>query len=129
MISKIKKVTPMDGYEGKYGYVYKQMVELENGTSGAVGAQTENKWSVGDSVEYVHTPDAFGGKMKLSYPKEQPAYGGQAQSNHTPNNDAQAGFVLSYAKDCWIAGKIEKEQMVDLAVEFFNMKEEIKSKI
>jgi hypothetical protein len=40
--------------------MHKFEIELEDGTSGEVSAKTEDRWNVGDEVEYEVTPSKMG---------------------------------------------------------------------
>ena len=43
----------------------------------------------------------------------------------TADLERQLGYALSYAKDAWCAGKIEKEELLDTAVGFMEVKSEL----
>ncbi len=45
--------------------MYKFEIQLEDGTSGEVSAKTENRWNIGDEVEYTVTPSKWGDRLKL----------------------------------------------------------------
>ena len=79
--SKIKTIQPNGTYDSQNGLMYKFEVQLESGESGEVSAKSENRWSVGDEVEFEVTPSKWGDRMKLTKPgfrarrpKEQPRH-------------------------------------------------------
>ena len=61
--SKIKTIQPNGTYEGRNGLMYKFEIELENGQGGEVSAKSEDRWKVGEEVEYEVTPSKWGDKM------------------------------------------------------------------
>lgn len=63
--SKIKTIQANGTWESRNGLMYKFEVELEDGTSGEVSAKTEDRWKVGDEVQYEVTPSKWGNRMKL----------------------------------------------------------------
>ena len=66
--SKIKTIQPNGTYEGRNGLMHKFEIELENGQGGEVSAKSEDRWKVGDEVEFEITPSKWGDKMKLTKP-------------------------------------------------------------
>ncbi len=66
--SKIKTIQMNGTYEGRNGLMYKFEIELENGQGGEVSAKSEDRWKVGDEVEFEITPSKWGDKMKLTKP-------------------------------------------------------------
>lgn len=63
--SKIKSIQPNGTWESRNGLMYKFEIQLEDGTSGEVSAKTENRWNIGDEVEYTVTPSKWGDRLKL----------------------------------------------------------------
>ena len=50
--SKIKTIQPNGTYDSQNGMMYKFEIQLESGDSGEVSAKSEDRWSVGDEVEF-----------------------------------------------------------------------------
>lgn len=137
MSNKITNVVPSEGYEWNNKSYHTQMVTLDNGVTGIVSALSPDKWQVGQEVEIKkQSQDQKGNtKISLGLPDSGGFSGGGFSSNGTvtkksyDDSDAQAGYVLSYAKDMLVAGKIKKEQVVEVANFFYDCKEEIKKHI
>ena len=69
MQSKITVLTPEGTYQtGRGDTMYKFQVTLEDGTHGEVSAKTQDRWSVGDEVEYTQQSTNWGPKLKLQRP-------------------------------------------------------------
>ena len=68
--SKIKSVQANGTYNSKYdnAVMYTYEIQLENGQVGEVACKSENRWSVGDEVEFTANQTTFGVKLKLSKP-------------------------------------------------------------
>jgi hypothetical protein len=74
-------VTSSNGtWEGKYGLMYKFIIEFENGDRGSYlsKSETQNKFIIGNEAEYEYT----GGE----YPKIKPHYANPISNNYSNKN-------------------------------------------
>ena len=74
-------VTSSNGtWEGKYGLMYKFIIEFENGDRGSYlsKSETQNKFVIGNETEYEYT----GGE----YPKVKPHYANPISNNYSNKN-------------------------------------------
>ena len=67
--SKIKSIQPNGTWEGRNGLMYKFEIELEDGAAGEVNSKTDNRWNVGDEVEYTVTPGKKTRKRRSALPR------------------------------------------------------------
>jgi catechol-2,3-dioxygenase len=71
-LSKIKSVQANGSYESKFdgSTMFTFEIALEDGTLGEVSAKTQDRWKIGDEVEYSLTETQYGKKLKLSRPQQ-----------------------------------------------------------
>lgn len=93
MAIKSSKVTNVQGngtWDGKYGLMYKFDVEMENGDHGEYSSksQDQNKFVVGENVEYEHSFNEYNGNK---YYKIKPVSTFQPRNNFSSpkSNDQQ----------------------------------------
>jgi hypothetical protein len=69
-LSKIKSVQSSGTYQSKFdnSTMFTFEIQLDDDTVGEVSAKTEDRWKVGDEVEYTLTATSFGNKLKLNKP-------------------------------------------------------------
>ena len=72
--SKIKTIQPNGTYDSQNGLMYKFEIQLESGDSGEVSAKSQDRWSVGDEVEFEVTP------VEVGRPNETDEAGIQSES-------------------------------------------------
>ncbi len=77
-ISKIKSIQGSGTFDFNGSTLFKNEVELEDGTVGQVNTQTADKWKIGDEVEYTVTRDdpKYGKTLKFSKPNSGGSFGG-----------------------------------------------------
>ena len=92
--------------------MYKFEVELEDGTSGEVSAKTEDRWKVGDEVEYTVTPSKWGDRLKL----DKAGYNKGGGSGNNP--DIQKRIDASWAIGHAINQESDPEKIVEAAEAF-----------
>ena len=95
--SIIKSIQSEGGFDGKYGYMYKWEVAMENGDVGEVLSKDEEHktFNEGDQKEYHFEAGKFP-KIKWLPKKEE-------RFISDKNSSQPASFALSYAKDIWVA--------------------------
>jgi hypothetical protein len=78
--SVVSLVMPNGTWEGKYGLMYKFIIEFENGDRGSYlsKSETQNKFISGNETEYEYT----GGE----YPKIKPHYANPISNNYSNKN-------------------------------------------
>jgi len=122
--SKIKTIQPNGTYEGQNGLMYKFEIELQDGSSGEVSAKSENRWNVGDEVEYEVTPSKWGDKMKLSkagYNQK----GGYNKQDPEIQKQINASWALSHA----IQQESDPEKIIEHAEWLLSIRETLISKL
>lgn len=117
--SKIKSIQPNGTYESQNGLMYKFDIELENGESGEVSAKTENRWNIGDEVEYQTTPTKYGVRMKLTKPDQ--------QKGNSP--DIQRRIDASWAIGHAINQASDPIQILEIAEHLIQMRDSLISKL
>ena len=120
--SKIKSITPNGTFEGRNGLMYKFDIELENGQGGEVSAMTEDRWSIGDEVEFEITPSKWGDKMKLS------------KAGYNGNRGTQSPEVQKRIDACWAIGlaiqeENDPEKIIEAAEHLINLRNTLISKL
>lgn len=129
-ISKVKTATNAGQWTGNYGTMYTQICVLEDGTTGEVSAKSENRWAVGDEVQYEVVGKAPNGNTKLKFSKpESGTFSGSGKSfNPDREKDIVAGMISNQIIQLVCAGKIESVgNITDAAiVELLNLGERIK---
>ena len=116
--SIVKNVQGNGTWEGKFGLMYKYEVEMENGDMGEYSSKSENqnKFIVGQQVDYEY--------IEGKYPKIKPVNNFQPRANYS-NSNSDVQNNIRYAQSLNIAnlqychGKIEKNQIDQVANEFF----------
>ena len=78
--SVVTVASPNGTWEGKYGLMYKFIIEFENGDRGSYlsKSETQNKFISGNETEYEYT----GGE----YPKIKPHYANPISNNYSNKN-------------------------------------------
>ena len=119
--SKIKTIQPNGTYEGRNGLMHKFEIELENGQGGEVSAKSEDRWKVGDEVEFEITPSKWGDKMKLTKPGFQ--QGGSQSPEIQKRIDAcwAIGLAIQQASD--------PQEILEAAEHLINMRDSLISKL
>ena len=112
MTTKVKTTRPEGSYNGNYGQMFVQFVELEDGTTGEVAAKTENKWQVGDEVEYQIKGKAPNGNNKLRLSKPDSNFSGPSSSapsalyNGDREKEITAGMISNQIVQLWAGGAL-----------------------
>lgn len=119
--SKIKTIQPNGTYEGQNGLMYKFEIELQDGSSGEVSAKSENRWNVGDEVEYEVTPSKWGDRMKLS------KAGYNQQKGNSP--DIQKRIDASWAIGHALAQESDPQKILEAAEYLLNIRDTLISKL
>ena len=130
-ISKVKTVSNAGQWTGNYGTMYTQICVLEDGTSGEVSAKTENRWAVGDEVQYEVVGKAPNGNFKLKFSKPESAgFSNSSNRSFSPDRekDIVAGMISNQIIQLVCAGKIESVgNVTDGAIkELLNLRERVK---
>lgn len=118
--SKIKSIQPNGTYQSQNGLMYKFEIELEDGTSGEVSAKTEDRWNIGDEVEYETTPSKWGVRMKLTK-------AGYADKGSSP--DIQKRIDASWAIGHAINQESDPQKILDAAEYLLNLRDSLISKL
>lgn len=118
--SKIKTIQPNGTYQSQNGLMYKFEIELENGEGGEVSAKTEDRWNIGDEVEYETTQSKWGTRMKLSK-------AGFQQKAASP--DIQKRIDASWAIGHAINQASDPEEILEAAEHLLNLRDSLISKL
>jgi hypothetical protein len=121
--SKIKTIQPNGTYEGRNGLMYKFEIELENGQGGEVSAKSEDRWKVGDEVEYEVTPSKWGDKMKLTKP------GFQQGGGYKDDPEKTKRITASWAIGLAIQQASDPQEILEAAEHLINMRDSLISKL
>lgn len=119
---KITSAKNAGTFEYKGDTFYRQDVTLDDGTTGQVNAKTEGKWKVGDEVEIKSKKETqYGTRLSLQKPQQGGGYsGGYSGSKKKP------AFSVSWAKNLFVAGKIQMQDIEEKAIEYAHMANNIK---
>ena len=120
--SKIKTIQPNGTYDSQNGLMYKFEVQLESGESGEVSAKSENRWSVGDEVEFEVTPSKWGDRIKLT----KPGFGQGGQKN---SPDIQKRIDASWAIGHAITQESDPEKILEAAEFLLSIRNTLISKL
>lgn len=123
--SKIKSIQPNGTWESRNGLMYKFEIELEDGASGEVSAKTENRWNVGDEVEYTVTPSKWGDRLKL----DKAGYNNQRSSGGGNSPDIQKRIDASWAIGHAINQESDPEKIVEAAEWLLKLRDTLISKL
>ena len=121
--SKIKTIQPNGTYEGRNGLMYKFEIELENGQGGEVSAKSEDRWKVGEEVEYEVTPSKWGDKMKLTKP------GFQQGGGYKDDPEKTKRITASWAIGLAIQQASDPQEILEAAEHLINMRDSLISKL
>lgn len=121
--SKIKSIQPMGTYESQNGLMYKFNIELENGESGEVSAKTEDRWSIGDEVEFEITPSKWGDKMKLS------KAGYNRSGGYKDDPEKTKRITASWAVALALQEESDHEKILERAEYLVNLRDSLMSKL
>ena len=121
--SKIKSITPMGTYESQNGLMYKFEIELENGESGEVSAKTEDRWSIGDEVEYETTQTKWGVRMKLS------KAGYNRSGGYKDDPEKTKRITASWAIGLAIQEENDPEKIIEAAEHLIHLRNTLISKL
>jgi hypothetical protein len=121
--SKIKTIQPNGTYEGRNGLMYKFEIELENGQGGEVSAKSEDRWKVGEEVEYEITPSKWGDKMKLTKP------GFQQGGGYKDDPEKTKRITASWAIGLAIQQASDPQEILEAAEHLINMRDSLISKL
>ena len=121
--SKIKSIQANGTWESRNGLMYKFEVELEDGTSGEVSAKTEDRWKVGDEVEYTVTPSKWGDRLKL----DKSGYNKGGGNKQDP--DIQKRIDASWAIGHAINQESDPEKIVEAAEWLLKLRDTLISKL
>ena len=121
--SKIKTIQPNGTYESMNGTMFKFEIQLESGDSGEVSAKSENRWSVGDEVEFEVTPSKWGDKMRLSKP------GFNSNQSKANNPDIQKRIDASWAIGHAINQESDPEKILEAAEFLLSIRSTLISKL
>lgn len=123
--SKIKSIQPNGTWESRNGLMYKFEIELEDGATGEVSAKTENRWNVGDEVEYTVTPSKWGDRLKL----DKAGYNNQRSTGGGNNPDIQKRIDASWAIGHAINQESDPEKIVEAAEWLLKLRDTLISKL
>ena len=123
--SKIKSIQPNGTWEGRNGLMYKFEIELEDGSSGEVNSKTDNRWNVGDEVEYTVTPSKWGDRLKL----DKAGYNNQRSTGGGNNPDIQKRIDASWAIGHAINQESDPEKIVEAAEWLLKLRDTLISKL
>jgi hypothetical protein len=121
--SKIKTIQPNGTYDSQNGLMYKFEVELESGECGEVSAKTENRWNIGDEVEYDITESKWGNKIKLTKP------GFNANQSKSNNPEIQKRIDASWAIGHAINQESDPEKILEAAEFLLSIRNTLISKL
>jgi len=121
--SKIKSITPNGTFEGRNGLMYKFDIELENGQGGEVSAMTEDRWTIGDEVEFEITPSKWGDKMKLS------KAGYNRSGGYKEDPEKTKRITASWAIALAIQEENDPEKIIEAAEHLINLRNTLISKL
>ena len=121
--SKIKTIQPNGTYDSQNGIMYKFEIQLESGDSGEVSAKSEDRWSVGDEVEFEVTPSKWGDKMKLMKPGFTP------NQSRGSNPDIQKRIDASWAIGHAINQESDPEKVLEAAEFLLSIRNTLISKL
>jgi hypothetical protein len=121
--SKIKSIQPNGTYQSQNGLMYKFEIELENGESGEVSAKTENRWSVGDEVEYTVQQSKWGVKMRL----DKAGFNNAPRGGSSP--DVQKRIDASWAIGHAINQESDPEKILEAAEYLLKLRDSLISKL
>ena len=121
--SKIKTIQANGTYESQVGLLYKFNIELEDGSGGEVSAKTEDRWNVGDEVEYEITPTKWGDKMKLTKPGQNRSGGYKEDPEKTKRITASWAIALALQEES------DHEKILERAEYLVNLRDSLMSKL
>jgi len=114
--STVIRVAGNGTWEGKYGLMYKFEVEMENGDIGENLSKTsECRFKEGQETEYEFVDGQF--------PKIKPVntfQGGGFKNNSDVQDNIRYAQSLNIANLQFCHGKINKEQIDEVSIEFYN---------
>lgn len=123
--SKIKSIQPNGTWDSRNGLMYKFEVELEDGTSGEVSAKTENRWNVGDEVDYTVTPSKWGDRLKL----DKAGFANKGGGVNSQSPDIQKRIDASWAIGHAINQESDPEKIVEAAEWLLKLRDTLISKL
>lgn len=123
--SKVKQVMGAGTWNSKDGkLMYKYDYNMEDGAILSASHQSENKFSVGDEVEYeIKGTNTYGSYGSVAKP------GGGSGGGYGKGKGNNRSFALSYAKDlavvkCQMKDDITTDQILAIAEKFVNWLDE-----
>jgi len=122
--SKIKTIQANGTYESQVGLLYKFNIELEDGSGGEVSAKTEDRWKVGEEVEYEITPTKYGDKMKLTKPGQNRS-GGYYKEDPEKTKRITASWAIALA----LQEESDHEKILERAEYLVNLRDSLMSKL
>lgn len=123
--SKIKTIQPNGTWDSRNGLMYKFEVELEDGTSGEVSAKTQNRWNIGDEVEYEVTPSKWGNRLKL----DKVGFANKGAAGNRQSPDIQKRIDASWAIGHAINQESDPEKIVEAAEWLLKLRDTLISKL
>lgn len=111
-------------WQGKFGLMYKYEVSIgEDVGEYSSKSENQNKFVIGQEVDYEVTQGQFGNKIKPSFQQNAPqSFGGGGGGFKTNDSDKQMMIVkqssLNRAVDMLIADKIPKKDVLKVAQSF-----------
>lgn len=123
-VQKVVKTerTQRGGYESKNGFMYTQLVTLDNGDVGEVSSKQEDRWKVGDECLVTNkTSNQFGTRLSLSKP-------GQAGTSFTGSSPSTQNEInVSWAINCAIQlGRNTPETIKTTALNMLQLRDDLK---
>lgn len=115
-MSKTSKITASSyshSWESQNGTIYDHEIALDNGDSGVIGSKQQDPafLNVGETLEYEIKPSKGDYPPKITRVTQKPQGGGGGNKGNgyskEPFEDRVIGFAYSYAKDLYVAGKVE----------------------
>lgn len=120
--SAVTNVTANGSFNGQYGTLYKFEVTFANGDSGeyASKSQDQQKFKVGDEVDYSISDRRVGDKIYYNIKPVAPPQGGFTPKAKDPDTDKRITrmSVLKVAGDLVINGDIELKEILAYAQVF-----------
>lgn len=123
--SKIKSIQPNGTWESRNGTMFKFEITLEDGTSGEVSAKTENRWNIGDEVEYTVTPSKWGDRLKL----DKAGFANKGGGGNGQSPDIQKRIDASWAIGHAIQQESEPEKIIEAAEWLLKLRDTLISKL
>ena len=106
--SVVTVATPNGTWDGKYGLMYKFIIEFENGDRGSYLSklETQNKFIIGNETEYEYT----GGE----YPKIKPHYDNPMPNSNFTNKSSETRDEIRFSEAFKGAIDLASSKVIDI---------------